>query len=197
MKFRLLLVMIIMLFVGCSDKSNDSEAIFVKPFKNGDIITLKGVEGGEKKLKRVDGGFVLEGEESKVLMIDIFGTFCPPCQEEAPNLTNFQIKYSDKVTILGLIHLEEVTDGYVVDNFTTPYNAHYFIANSKENKRIVETILQDLEYESAIQIPFKVVLKNGQYQEVTDVWQKRSGIKYYLGKIGIETIKEDIDKIIK
>lgn len=197
MKFKILLVMIALVFIGCSDKSSDSEAIFVKPFETGDIITLKGVEGGEKKLKRVQGGFVLDGEESKILMIDIFGTFCPPCQEEAPNLTNFQIKYSDKVTILGLIHLEEVTDGYVVDNFTTPYNAHYFIANSKENKRIVETILQDIKYDSAIQVPFKVVLKNGQYQEVTDVWEKRSGIKYYLGKIGVETIKEDIDKLIK
>lgn len=195
MKIRVLFIVLLLFFVGCEKK--DNEMGFVKPYSVGDTITLKGVEGGERTLKRVEGGFVLADEEEKIVMIDIFGTFCPPCREEAPHLTNYQIQYSDKVSIVGLIYLEEVTDSYVVENFSTPYNAHYFIANSKENHRIVETILQDIKYPSAIQVPFKVVLKNGKYQELTDVWEQKDGVKYYIGAIGIDVIKDDIDKIIQ
>lgn len=197
MKIKILLLAVMLIFVGCSKKSSQDDTSLSQPLRSGDVVVLKGVEGGEKRLKKTEDGFVLVGEEDKVLILDIFGTFCPPCQEEAPSLTNFQIEYSDKVVLIGLTHLEEVTDSYVVENFSTPYNAHYFISNSKENKRIVESVLKDIKYPNAIQIPFKVVLKKGKYQVLTDVWEMKDGVKYYLGNVGARTIKDDIDNILK
>ncbi len=193
MKKTLLCLVMILAFLGCEDKGVKEP---IKPFKIGDIITLKGVEGGEKKIKRVKGGFEFVDNKNQIIMFDIFGTFCPPCQKEAPNLTALQIDYSSKLSIVGLTYLEDVSDKYVVDNFSDKYNAHYFISNSKLNERIVETITKDIDYKKAILLPFKVVLKNGKYQTLKDVWEAKEGIKFYIGDVGIKTIKDDLDKIL-
>lgn len=195
------LFVIVGLFGGCAKEDKKSEKVVseidAKALKVGDVVTLHGVEGGIKKLKRVKGGFVIEGEEDKVLMIDIFGTFCPPCREEAPNLTQFQINYSDKVQIVGLTFLENVSDEYVRENFSQKYSAHYFIANSKKTPSIVRTIVDDINYPISIQLPFKVVIKNGKYEKLTDVWYKKTDNRFYLGNVGINTIINDMDRVLK
>lgn len=187
-------ILLILVFIGCESKEESVRE--VKPYKVGDTILLKGVEGGEKRLKRVEGGFVLDGDEKSILMLDIFGTFCPPCQKEAPNLTTLQVDLSDKLTIIGLTYLEDVSDKYVVDNFSDKYSAHYFISNSKDNEKIVKTITEDIKYPQAVQLPFKVVLKDGVYQTLKDVWDGKKDTKFYLGDVGIAAIREDMEKIL-
>lgn len=182
--------------MGCSQKPKEESKVGVKSYKTGDIILLKGVEGGEKRLKRVEGGFILEGEKDKLLMIDFFGTFCPPCKKEAPSLTKLQIKNSNDFVLIGLTYLESVTDEYVVENFANKYGAHYFIANTKDSSRIAQSIIEDISYPQSIQLPFKVLLKNGVYQTLTDVWYKKSDTKFYIGDVGVEVMQKDIDKIL-
>ncbi len=192
MKKFLIILILGLVFLGCEKKD---DAVLKTGFKTGDIITLKGVEGGEKKLKRLENGFELVGDKNKIVMLDIFGTFCPPCQNEAPNLTALQIEKSDKLVIIGLTYLEDVDDEYVVENFSDKYNAHYFISNSKQNEKIVQNITEDIGYEKAVLLPFKVVLKNGKYQTLKDVWEGKSGLKFYVGDVGINTIKSDLKAI--
>lgn len=201
--FKLISIcMVGLLLISCSKKGDDTQEEKkvserdVSPLKVGEIITLKGVEGGGKKLKRIKGGFELVGEEDKLLILDIFGTFCPPCQEEAPSLTKFQIDYNQKVVLVGLSFLENVTNEYIKENFSDKYNAHYFIAKNDKTPQIVRSIVEDISYPRAVQLPFKVVLKNGKYQTVTDVWEKSAGVKYFLGNVGVATIKNDIDNIL-
>lgn len=185
------------ILIGCS-KKNDEAKEDIKPYKVGDIITLKGVEGGTRKLKRVDDGFELIDNKDKILILDFFGTFCPPCKKEAPELTNFQIKYSDKVSLIGLTYFENVTDSYVVENFSDKYSAHYFISNGADtNIRLAMSVIKDINYPQSIQLPFKVVLKNGKYQILKDVWYNKPNTKFYIGAVGVNTIKQDIDKILK
>lgn len=187
--------------LGCSKKDEKDEKVEtteVKPYKVGDIITLKGVEGGERKLKRVKGGFEIVDNKDKILILDFFGTFCPPCKQEAPELTEFQIKYSKSVSLIGLTYFEDVKDGYVVENFSNKYNAHYFISNNKQtNKRLAASVIEDIKYPQALQLPFKVVIKDGKYQILKDVWYNKSDTKFYIGAVGVNNIKEDIDKILK
>lgn len=195
MKNLFLIAIVALMFIGCEKKQQSEKEI--EAYKVGDIITLKGVEGGERKLKRIKGGFEIIGEENKVLVIDFFGTFCPPCQKEASALTNFQIKYNDKVSLIGLTYLENVSDKYVVDNFSDKYNAHYFISNTQKiNNRLAKSVIKDIAYPQSIQLPFKVVLKNGKYQILKDVWYDKDDVKFYIGAVGIKTIEEDMKRIL-
>lgn len=182
------------LFLGCSGDTGKSPITVKETYKEGEKIELKSVAGSKITLLRKNGGFVIEDDEAKIILIDIFGTFCAPCQEEAPSLMDLQLQNSD-VFLLGLNFLEEVSDEYVVENFASKYNAYYFISNAPQNKKIVETILQDIKYKSSLQVPFKVLLKEGKYQKVTDIYTSNPENQFYIGKVGLNIIQKDIDAI--
>jgi len=185
-------LVLVFVFIGCGVEEGSAE----KPvYKNGDRLELKSVVGSKVTLLRKNGGFVLEGDESKILILDIFGTFCKPCQKEAANLMDFQLKNDKDVLLIGFTYLESVTDKYVVDNFSSKFNAYYFIVNSPDNDKIVNTITQDISYNQAVQVPFKVVLKDGKYQKVTDIYEGNPDNMFYIGAIETEVIKKDIEKI--
>lgn len=182
-------------FVGCGSEPTKNVTNVVEPYKDGDKVELKSVSGAKLTLLRKNGGFVIEDDETKTILFDIFGTFCAPCQEEAPSLMDFQLQNSDDVMLIGLNFFEEVSDEYVVENFAAKYNAYYFISNSALNKRLVETILQDIRYKETLQVPFKVILKDGAYQKLTDIYGANPENRFYLGKVGLDIIQKDIDKI--
>lgn len=191
----LMAVMTSLLFLGCGSESSSVPSV-KETYKEGDKVEIKSVAGAKITLLRKNGGFVLEDDESKIILIDIFGTFCVPCQEEAPSLMDFQLQNSDDVMLIGLNYFEEVSDEYVVENFAAKYNAYYFITNSPKNKKIVETIVQDIAYKGTLQVPFKVVLKEGKYQKLTDIYTPTNlENKFYIGKVGLDIIQKDIDKL--
>ena len=181
---------------GCGEDETAKAPAKIEGYKTGEEIALKSVFGKDLTLKRVDGGFVIKGDESKILMFDIFGTFCPPCQKEAPDLTKFQIDNLNDFTIVALTHFENVTNEYVVENFAQKYNAFYFISNDiKINDRLVAQILEDIKYERLESVPIKMVLKGGVYQELTDVDSGKFGVKYYLGGIRLDAMTKDFERI--
>ena len=181
---------------GCGEDETAKAPVKIEGYKTGEEIMLKSVFGKELTLKRVDGGFVIKGEEDKILMLDIFGTFCPPCQKEAPDLTKFQIDNLNDFTIVALTHFENVTNEYVVENFAQKYNAFYFISNdAKINDRLAAQILEDIKYERLESVPIKMVLKGGVYQELTDVDSGKFGVKYYLGGIRLDAMTKDYERI--
>lgn len=187
-------LLLVFVFIGCG--AEDGSPI-KETYKDGDKIQLQSVVGSKLTLLRKNGGFIVEGSEDKILILDIFGTFCVPCQEEASHLMDFQLKNDKDVLLIGLNYLEAVTDEYVRENFSSKYNAYYFIVNSEKNEKIVNTIQEDIQYNVSVQVPLKVVLKNGKYQNVTDIYEGNPENKFYLGKIEIDVIQKDIDRIKK
>ena len=181
---------------GCGEDETAKAPVKIEGYKTGEEIALKSVFGKDLTLKRVEGGFVIKGDEDKILMFDIFGTFCPPCQKEAPDLTKFQIDNLNDFTIVALTHFENVTNEYVVENFAQKYNAFYFISNdAKINDRLAAQILEDIKYERLESVPIKMVLKGGVYQELTDVDSGKPGVKYYLGGIRLDAMTKDYERI--
>ena len=181
---------------GCSEDESAKAPAKLEGYKTGEEIALKSIFGKDLTLKRVEGGFVIKGDEDKILMFDIFGTFCPPCQKEAPDLTKFQIDNLNDFTIIGLTHFENVTNEYVAENFAQKYDSFYFISNDiKTNDRLSAQILEDIKYERLESVPIKMVLKGGVYQELTDVDSGKFGVKYYLGGIRLDAMTKDFERI--
>lgn len=189
------LAFLALIFVACGDNETSKTDEFV-PFKTGEKIVLNDVNGRSLELLRVDGGFEVAGDKNKVLMLDVFGTFCPPCQKEAPSLMQYQLDHAKNFIIVGLTHFENVSNEHVVSNFVQKYNAYYFISNDTAlNDKIAEQIVRDIKYNHEIALPFKVVLKDGEYQTLTDVDSGKYGVKYYLGGINWADMRSDLDKI--
>ncbi len=194
MKKLYLIISILALFIlsGCDSKESTS-----KESRDQDSFKVKDISSGaEYTLKRKNDGFVVEGHESKVIMFDIYATYCPPCQKEAPHLTDLQVKYADKFLIIALNTFEEVTDSYVDQNFRFKYGAYYFITNSNDNQKIIDILLKGIDYKRTIQIPFKVVSKDGIYQNLTDIYKANPDNKYYIGAIESKIIEKDLLRIL-
>ncbi|MDR0580123.1 MAG: TlpA family protein disulfide reductase [Campylobacteraceae bacterium] len=197
MKYIWIILITLFFLSGCTNKEK-SAILESNEFALGDKIEITSVQGATFTFTRVEGGIVQEGKEDNVIIFDIFGTFCEPCKKEAPALMNLQLKYLDNVTLVGLSYFEDVDEKYIIENFSKPYNAHYFIAkNSDKNKILVDAITKDIGYPNLISLPFKVVLKGGKYQNVTDVWENKDGVKYYIGGINTSVIEKDLDTILK
>ncbi|MDD2967438.1 MAG: TlpA disulfide reductase family protein [Desulfovibrionaceae bacterium] len=45
---------------------------------------------------------LVEKNKGKVLVVNFFATWCPPCRQEIPHLINTAKKYKDKVVFVGL-----------------------------------------------------------------------------------------------
>ncbi len=203
--YILLTIFSILIFTGCKDKKEDSinqkeETTNKKEHTTVEqsSYTIEDVATGVKYiLKRKDGGFIVEGHEDKAILIDMYATYCPPCQKEAPHLTDLQTKYSDKLIIIALNTFEDVSDLYIDEQFRYTYGAFYFISNSEHNNIIINTILKDIQYKPSMQIPFKVILKNAKYQKLTDIYGSNQNNYFYLGAVKSYVIEKDLKKIFQ
>ncbi|MBZ7985489.1 TlpA family protein disulfide reductase [Campylobacter sp. Cr9] len=181
MKKLLLALSIFALFLTACSKDES-----VKELKAGDIITLKSWDNQELKIQRLENGFKIV-DSNKLLLIDIFGTFCQPCRLEAPMLFDIQSKHLDDLVILGLSYAENA-DAQKLKEFAKNYNAYYFLTNDERADLIVEAITNDIKYNTQVQLPFKVMLKDGKYQKL--------GNEYFiLGKADEGLLRESINKI--
>ena len=199
---KLLLVLLCafaLVFLGCDKNESESYSLGeYAPFKDGEEISLKSVSGASISLVRTDKGFVLKNSD-KIVMLDIFGTFCEPCKAEAPHLMDYQLNHDDFM-LIGLITFEQISDKDVIEKFIKPFNAYYFIANEGEkNERLISQVLADIDYDSALSLPFKVVLKGGKYELLSDNLGERGGKEalYYLGAVSSELVAKDLEKIRK
>lgn len=199
---KLLLILLCafaLVFLGCDQNESESYSLGeYAPFKDGEEISLKSVSGASVSLVRTAKGFVLKGSD-KIVMLDIFGTFCAPCKAEAPHLMDYQLNHDDFM-LIGLITFEQISDKDVIEKFIKPFNAYYFIANEGEkNERLISQVLADIGYDSALSLPFKVVLKGGKYELLSDNLGERGGKEalYYLGAVSSELVAKDLEKIRK
>ncbi|MDQ2747319.1 MAG: TlpA family protein disulfide reductase, partial [Acidobacteriota bacterium] len=63
------------------------------PLKNADSFGWKNFAGADEKLADLRG---------KVVVLDLWATYCPPCLEEIPHLNELQAKYGANLQVVGL-----------------------------------------------------------------------------------------------
>jgi thiol-disulfide isomerase/thioredoxin len=94
----------LMLSVGCRPAAAPI-SISRRPVTNGDsrqpISQEKPV--AELTWTSMDGSEQRVGDQKdKVLILDFWATYCPPCRDEIPHLNALQAKYGDKLVVIGL-----------------------------------------------------------------------------------------------
>ena len=84
---------------------------------------MEDFDGKEQKLKDLQG---------KVVVLDFWATFCPPCLEEIPHLNELQTKYgAENLQIIGL-HAGDDEDLAKVPEFVKKLNIIYPIATPED-----------------------------------------------------------------
>jgi thiol-disulfide isomerase/thioredoxin len=135
-----MLLFIALYFTACEKKPNIQETqvesqtasknVFSK--EKGELLTLTDTEGKTHQLRASQEGIDFQGYEGKVILLDFFATWCPPCRAEMPHLVNLQNKFKDKIQILAIL-MEDEKENTEVKSFASEFDLNFPILNSKEN----------------------------------------------------------------
>lgn len=79
-------------------------------------------------IAKLDGStFKLEDYRGKVLVVDFWGTFCPPCVKQVPELVKLNEKYRDRGLALVGLTADPKSDQNLVEDFIKRFNVNYQI----------------------------------------------------------------------
>ena len=128
---RILASVIILFFtvtvVGCQ---KESEAKVNSTPENKAALQDNGSKAPDFTLSSVNGEDVsLSDYKGKVVIVDFWATWCPPCRKGIPDLISLQNEYKDKVKVIGISLDRENTKNSVpgfVDRMGINYPVVYF-----------------------------------------------------------------------
>ncbi len=187
MKFKIstfFVILSIFLFLGCNSKEQGTEK------------TIKSEEKVEKvknnitsyKLKTLDNqeiNIIFDKEKinikeypNKIILLNFFASWCPPCIAEIPSLIKLQKIYKKELVIISLI-LEKNKTNEELLKFKKEHNINFIISNSKDNFNLADKIGQ------VRNIPAMFILDKNR-----KIYQK------YMGLTPFPMLKTDIEKII-
>jgi len=177
MRFSILLIPLIsitLLFQGCGEESTDEAMVSTAEF------TLMDTQGNSYSVEKRGTNFTLDAGDNKVVLFDIFATWCPPCQAEVKHLGNLQKKYGDDLIIMG-ITIEEDKSNAELDAFREKFKGgDYLIANKADNQNLARSIASTIGVGQQFPIPLMVLYHNGEY------------VTHYAGATQEEIIDHDI-----
>ena len=104
MKHNLIIMFVLFITIslfGCEKQEAENNVVVEKE------MTTTVPEGGKKAadftLKTLDGKNVkLSDYKGKVVIVDFWATWCPPCRKGVPDLVAIQKEYKDNLVIIGI-----------------------------------------------------------------------------------------------
>ncbi|MBT5934782.1 TlpA disulfide reductase family protein [uncultured Sulfurimonas sp.] len=171
------LLTLTLLLSACSDSEDANSLLSTNEY------ILTSLDKQEYIVTKTASGFDVKQAKDKVIILNIFATWCPPCKAEASHLTSLQKKYKDDLLILGISVEDDIADAKLVQ-FAKDYNAKYALVNSPENSRIINAVATELKIGRNFGIPLMAMYKNGKL------------VNYYQGATEEEFIESDIKKAL-
>lgn len=170
------------LFSGCDDEKQETADVGSMTATNEYVLTT--LKNEQLLVKELSEGFILDSAKDKIVLFDIFATWCPPCQGAATHLSSLQEKFKDDLIIIG-VSIEEGIENEKLEAFTKEHKAKYTLVNSEQNRHLVQAIASSLKLGERFPIPMMAMYKNGKL------------IKHYLGATQEEFIESDIKQALE
>lgn len=171
-------LMMSFLFFGCSDSNNDENAMVAKT-----NFALVSTQGEAFNVTKKGNDFALTEAKGRVVIYDIFATWCPPCRAEAPHLASLQKKFPNKLLVIG-VNIDGDKTNDELNAFKVRYGADYTVVNSQDNQPLASTIASVVGEGPRFGIPLMAMYKDGHY------------ITHYSGLVPEEMIESDIKKAL-
>jgi len=167
-----------LLFQGCADENKEANEMVAS-----NEFVLTSTNNTQYIAKKEGNGFIVENTKGKVIIFDIFATWCPPCQAGAEHLTSLQNKFKDDLVIIG-ITIEDNISNAKLEEFKKKYDADYTIVNSDQNRPLVNAIATELKLGERFPIPIMAMYIDGKL------------INHYVGEVQEEFVESDIKKAL-
>ncbi len=189
-KLLTLTFIVLTLFIGCGDKEGiDDDMVSVQEMPE---FNLKTSDGKDLKIQVTKDGWQFKGFENKAVLLNFFGTWCPPCKAEIPHLLNIKQRLNKEYKGETPFEIIAVDVGKRGGGLNTPeelasfikkYGITYPIVTGADNGKLFGAVS---ELNPSGSIPFMILFnKQGQY------------VQYYIGMKPEEMLFSDISKAIK
>jgi thiol-disulfide isomerase/thioredoxin len=138
MKFKILYIFLIFSLVfttGCEkkDEINDSIVADSKDEPNTPKeLKLTTTNNQQITISVEDGKLKVEEYKDKIILLNFWATWCPPCKAEIPHLINLQNKYEKDFITIGIL-VEKDKSNEAINTFIEEHQINYPVTNSMEN----------------------------------------------------------------
>ncbi|MDH5465044.1 MAG: TlpA family protein disulfide reductase [Thiovulaceae bacterium] len=178
MRFYALILSMSLLFTACEDSQENTTQIPVASYE------LETADATIYKMLKQGNNLKIQGHEGKVILIDIFATWCPACKVITPHLSNLGKKYSKELLVLGILIEKNKPHSYV-EAYKKKYEATYPISNCEENFDLASRIAADLRQPRSFPIPLMIMYDT-----------KGNYFRHYTGAVPEEIIDRDIQSAL-
>lgn len=175
-------ILSILLFTGCDSKDNNESSKEETTVKSSGKISefqLKTTNDTIINLKLEKDKIILKDYPNKIVLLNFFATWCPPCKTEIPNLIKLQNDYRNDLVVISVL-LEEMKTNDEIKQFMKEHNINYDVINSPENMELAKAVGGI----KSIPTMFLIDKKNSIFQK-------------YVGIVPNEMMEIDIKKVLE
>jgi len=172
-----------LLFNGCNNDEKITTMDKANSMVSTDEYVLTSINNKQFTVKKEKDGLSVKEANGKVVIFDVFATWCPPCRAAAKHLSSLQKKYKNDLMVIGITIEDGITNEKLA-MFKKENNIDYILVNSPQNRAVITEIANDLKLGDRFPIPVMAMYKDGKY------------ITHYVGVVEEEFIDRDIKKAL-
>lgn len=138
MKLKILAIFAVafaLFFTGCESKPQKAQEVESKGVSEAvqsKTYNLKTIEGKTITFEAANGVLISKQLNGKLVLINFWATWCPPCIKEMPTFVEMQEKYKDDLMIIGVL-FEKEKDQEELAAFLKKYKINFDITIGPEN----------------------------------------------------------------
>ena len=144
-KIAFFIISVSFIFTACDSKNEqsteDKETKIEIVEKEQTKFNLTTTDLQTISLEKTDDGIKFNGFENKVILVNFFATWCPPCKAEIPHLNNLKNKYKDDFEVIALSmggKNGSLTPIEELNSFIKKYKINYIVTSSEENYKVAD-----------------------------------------------------------
>ena len=138
-------ILSILLFTGCDSKEETEETSkqqttsTVQKIERNSEFQLKTTNDKIINLKLENEKIIFKDYPNKIVLLNFFTTWCPPCKAEIPNLIKVQNDYKNDFVIVSIL-LEEMKTNEEIKSFVKEFNINYEVVNAPEGIDVAKNL---------------------------------------------------------
>ncbi|MFY9074994.1 thioredoxin [Malaciobacter mytili] len=141
-KIAFLSILLTLFITGCSDSKVEEEGkTTAEKIQRKTEFNLQKLDGTTITIKKQEENLIFMGLENKVILLNFFTTWCPPCKAEIPHLNNLKDKYPNDIEIIAVSLAQEdgnLPTNDILQTFKEEFNIKYQLVNSAENYELAK-----------------------------------------------------------